>query len=432
MWMIPYRLAVKAGHRMEGNDRRILKDLARCVGEIAGLDVMRAREGGWGRINALKPGMPMIAVFPEGAYEEVLPWSALRCVGALARRLEWDLRSRIFQHEVIGDDRVVSAEVKVRKRVTGLGSNVISNVIDWGVRPLERTYGGPRGSYATGTVIEDITDIGRLRVPELGYDEAATKLEFEEVGDALGDILDVRIKGIDHIGFHIMYFYIHFRGYERTLYDFHDDPDFARALIGFLESGYASIIRQIIDLNLLSLNNDGTNHGSGGFGYTDELPKEGFDPMRVRARDVWATSESQELSPVSPEMTEEFVMGAERRLLEGFGLTAYGCCEAMEGKLRYITKLGNLRRISVSPFSDFARCAEEIGDGYVYSWKPNPSYISSPSFDGDDIRSYFTRVKAMTKGCVLEILSGDTHTCHGQAGRFTDWVRICREVFQGQ
>ena len=59
---------------------------------------------------------------------------------------------------------------------------------------------------------------------------------------------------------------------------------------------------------MLSLNNDNTYHSSGGVGFTDELPKEGFDHKKVRTEDIWASSQSQEMSEVSPEMHYEFIM----------------------------------------------------------------------------------------------------------------------------
>jgi len=227
-----------------------------------------------------------------------------------------------------------------------------------------------------------------------------------------------------------MYFYIHYRGLENMLYDLYDEQEFAKELINFFETGYADILNQCLELNLFSLNNGNNYNGSGGFGNTTELPKENFNPDRVRLCDFWACAEAQEMSSVSPELTEEFVIQAERRLLSGFGLTSYGCCEALEDKLKYILKLPTMRRLSVSPYANLQKCAEILRDKYVFSWKPNPAYVCSPEFDADVIKKYLTESREHIKDCVLEIILADTHTCHNQGFRFKEWVKICREIFQ--
>ncbi|MFH1614308.1 MAG: hypothetical protein ABIG61_04390 [Planctomycetota bacterium] len=72
---------------------------------------------------------------------------------------------------------------------------------------------------------------------------------------------------------------------------------------------------------LLSLNNDGNYVGSGGFGWTDELPAKGFDEKRVRCSDMWGFAESQETVGVPTDMFEEFVFQYQLPLLERFGFT---------------------------------------------------------------------------------------------------------------
>ena len=51
---------------------------------------------------------------------------------------------------------------------------------------------------------------------------------------------------------------------------------------------------------------DGSWVGSGGLGWSDELPQPDFDGQ-VRCEDMWGMSESQETSGVSPDMFAEFV-----------------------------------------------------------------------------------------------------------------------------
>ncbi|MDH7571651.1 MAG: hypothetical protein QHJ73_18895, partial [Armatimonadota bacterium] len=82
------------------HDRAVLRSLAARVAEIAQLPEMAARRDEWRRHNGLRPGRPMILVFPEGSWSELIPPSSLQCQEERYRRMELDLRQRIyaFQH----------------------------------------------------------------------------------------------------------------------------------------------------------------------------------------------------------------------------------------------------------------------------------------------------------------------------------------------
>jgi len=199
--------------------------------------------------------------------------------------------------------------------------------------------------------------------------------------------------------------------------------------MAFLGEGHRRMIDQYVEANLLSLNNDDTYHSSGGVGYTDELPAEGFDGRRVRPCDMWASAEAQELAQVSPEMHEEFSTAYESRLLAPFGLNGYGCCEDLTRKLDNVLKIPRIRRISISPWADVDACAEKLGRQCIFSWKPHPAHLAG-RFDADMIRRYIRHALDVTKGCIFEMILKDTHTCDNQPQRFTEWTRIARELIE--
>ena len=65
---------------MTGNDRTLLRDLARRVADIAALPVQEQRRARWRRHNRLDATVgPMILIFPEGSWIELLPDVALTC-----------------------------------------------------------------------------------------------------------------------------------------------------------------------------------------------------------------------------------------------------------------------------------------------------------------------------------------------------------------
>jgi hypothetical protein len=201
--------------------------------------------------------------------------------------------------------------------------------------------------------------------------------------------------------------------------------------MGFLTEGHQGILQQCIEQNLLSANDDSTYNSTGGTGYTDELPKPGFDPARVRPCDMWASAEAQEMAQVSPRMHSEFILDYEKRLLEPFGLTGYGCCEDLSGKLDAVLEIPHIRRISISPFADVPRSAEKLGNRAILSWKPQPAQLMG-SFDETRIREYLRDGigVACANGCVLEIILKDTATCQHQPERFDRWLEIARQEIE--
>jgi hypothetical protein len=412
-------------------DAGLLRELARRVDEIARLPVMQQRRLDWTLHNELKLKRPLTVVFPEGSWRELLPEAELKCEGMRARKIERELRMRIIAHALIDDDSVVERSFKVHKIIDGLPSGTIDLDVDWGL-PLNRrpSDDGEEGAFAFSAVLNNPEDIKKLRVPRLKYRETETMRELDAVRSVLGDILDVKLVGVDYISFHIMYFYTGFRGLETMFYDLYDEPELAHRIVKFFADGYRSIVDQCLEQNLFSLNNDGTYQGTGGFGYTRELPADGFDGALVRTQDLWASAEAQEMAPVSPAQTEEFAISYERELLSRFGLNAYGCCEGLHDKLTYVKQIPNIRRISISPFADIERCAEQLKGDYIYSWKPNPVFVSGPHFDEDGIRSYLDgAMRAFREhGCVPEMILADTHTIQHEPERFTRWVQLCREA----
>jgi hypothetical protein len=209
--------------------------------------------------------------------------------------------------------------------------------------------------------------------------------------------------------------------------DMIEAPQMLHDAMRFLTEGHRRVLEQCVEQNLLSLNADSTYNSTGGTGYTSQLPPPDCDPERVRPCDLWASSEAQEMAQVSPRMHAEFILHYEKRLLAPFGLTGYGCCEDLSGKLDHVLAIPNLRRVSISPFADVERSAEKLGNRAIFSWKPQPAHLVG-KFDPPRIRDYLRHgiEVARAGGCVLEIVLKDTHTCEHHPERFDDWLAIAR------
>ncbi len=405
------------------SDRTLLRNLAQRVAEIAQQPEMTERRQRWMAHNALQTSEPMMLVFPEGAWEELILPDDLHCEEAEARGIEWELRRRLYTFEHFQDDSVIEAEWVVDGSVQDTG---------WGLEPVKEYTSERRGAFAVQPVLRERADLKELRFPELIYDETAHLRRLEEMEALFGDILTVRRKGVAHISYHLWSQYLYLRGETAYLTDFIDAPDMVDEVMAFFTEGHKRLLNEMIDRNLLSLNNDNTYHSSGGNGYIAELPAEGFDPHHVRPCDLWASAESQELAGVSPRMHRDFAMNYERELLAPFGLTGYGCCEDLSRKIDDVMELPHMRRVSISPFADVDRSAEKLRDRAIFSWKPQPAHLAGTAFEPDLVRSYVhhTLEVCRTNGCVLEMILKDTHTCQHVPERFDEWTRIAREEIQ--
>ncbi len=399
-------------------DQRALRRLAAQVAEVAHLPVMAERKAMWMRHNRVCRVRPLILVFPEGAWRELLPEAGLACQDERARKIEWELRRRLYHHAHLFDDAVIENTWIVPKRIAVSG---------WGLDPQRIASHDPTGAWAFDPVIREPSDLDRLRYPQISYDAAGSARDLEEMQSLFGDILAVRPKGVAHISFHLAQVYTGLRGLEQAMWDMVDQPDMLHRAMSFLEEGHRQIVEQYQALNLLSLNNDGTYHSSGGVGYTNELPRPDADAEHVRPCDMWASAESQELAQVSPRMHAEFLLPYEKRLLAPFGLNGYGCCEDLTAKLGDVLALPNIRRISISPFAHVERCAERLGRAAIFSWKPHPVHLVG-TFDAQYVRAYLQHALETTRDCVIEMILKDTHTCEHHPERFTQWTEIAQEL----
>ena len=80
-----------------------------------------------------------------------------------------------------------------------------------------------------------------------------------------GDLLRVRLKGVWWWSLGLTWPAAIFRGLQNMLYDFIEHPDELKELLGILSRGYLEKLDYLEANRLLSLNNDGTYVGSGGY-----------------------------------------------------------------------------------------------------------------------------------------------------------------------
>jgi len=402
---------------MSPEDKAVLRALAERVAQIAGSPRMREVRRLWTRLNMLQPTRPVIFCDPENGWNEIVTEAQMQCQGTLARRWEMDLRKEIFWGDEMRDDKPVEPYFDVP---------YTAPPDDWGMQTVyHRTQ--DQGSCVWDAPVKDYAaDLEKLHSPRVEIDWETTNGCLQIGEDVFDGILTVQLKGTWWWSLGVTLPAVMLRGLSTVMCDFIDHPEELKQLLSILSRGNLDKLDYLETNGLLSLNNDGTYVGSGGYGFTEELPQPDFDG-RVRPVDMWGFTESQETVYVSPDMYEEFVFPYEKPIMDRFGLTCYGCCEPLHMRWHVARRHHNLRRVSCSPWANLEKMAEYLEDKYILSMKPNPAAISTPEIDEDAIRADLRKALEGTKGCIVEVIMKDNHTIGKRPENVVRWCRIARE-----
>jgi len=404
-------------------DREILRRLAGRVREIAEDKSMPERRKRLTALNSLKADRPVVLVFPEGSWRELLPDSALETSSEELREFERELRYKIIWWDNFRDDNAVEPDFMINKIVTK------SN---YGVDFEEQHRTDATGSYVWEAPIKNLDgDLDKLKMRTYKYEKQKTEDKAALAKELFGDLLPPRLISNFWWTMGLTMDAIYLVGLENLMLYMYDNPEGLHRLMKFLRDNAMSLMDWCEKENILEQYNRNEYVGSGGVAYTSELPAKDWKPgSPVRFKDRWGFGESQETVGVSPELFGEFIFPYQLPILSRFGLNCYGCCEPVDKRLKYILQIPNLRRVSVSPWADQSVCAEKIKGIAVYSRKPNPSLLSA-SFNEEELKKDVRSTLEATKGIrnQVEIIMKDTHTCGNDVTRFTRWVKMAyREI----
>lgn len=285
----------------------------------------------------------------------------------------------------------------------------------------------PAGSWKTDYPIRKLDDIEQLCIPWHEIDEERTARDVQGLQDAVGDVITINVdRGPAYrmwtgdISTDLGYL----RGIEHFMVDMVDNPDWLHQLVKFLADGVLKAHDQAEAAGDWGL----CAHQNQSMAYAEELQDPAPNVNGVKRTQLWGYMAAQEFTGVSPAMHEEFLLRYQLPILDKFGLVAYGCCEDLTYKIDMLRQIPNLRRIAVSPFADAAKCAEQIGRDYVFSYRPSPADMVSYDFDPDRVRSILGRDLEACKNCLVDITLKDVETVQRDPNRVRQWVIITREV----
>ena len=406
------------------HDKDILKELAGQIAEIASLDIHKKNADLWTKLNQLESVRPMVwineicwnemNVDDELSIQTTHPW---------ARDQEDQLRKTIYQWNHLPADMVVNDYLACPLAFYSTDFGIMEDV---DIVKTDETSDVVSRHFKVQ--IKDPEDIEKIKLPVITHNEEATELAYQAMCDVYDGIMPVKKVGQTHIWFTPWDYLIRWWGIQEAMMDMILRPDMVNAAVERMVDAWMAELDQFDSMNLLSLDNDNTRVGSGGYGYTNELPGDKFDPNHIHPHNMWGCSNAQIFSEVSPDMHWEFALKHDLRWLERFGLTYYGCCEPLDRKIDILRKVPNLRKISISPWCDLESTVSQIGADYVISRKPSPAVLAETDWDPEKARADIREMIETAQGnCHIEFIMKDISTVRNDPIRLWKWAEIAME-----
>ena len=409
-----------------------IRELAKRMAELPGTEENSRKRQRWADHNDLKSRQqPLLWICPDddGGWLELVPDASLRCEDPLLRDMENKIKRYLYQNRYFQDDFVFESRLYFTYPgiYTGYLYGNTEQKTAWGISIVKPQIG--EKAYHLDNFLKTEKDYELLLNHEVDFiPDQNKKGEMQE-------IIEETLDGILGYEFQLPYSVlvqshliemVHLRGLENLMYDLYDEPDLLNSVFRHMGESKARLLKRLEEKRLLFDNRINIYTGSGSLGYTNAPWKK---PEEVKLKDMWGFADAQEFSNVSPDMFEEFAIANQKIGLNLFGRGCYGCCEPLDHKYEAIYRhITNIRRLSVSPWSNVEEAAEKIGQRAIFSWKPDPAKVCT-GFDEDEMRKYLKQVADKTKDCFVEIILKDIRTCGNTNEHLVNFIRLAREVF---
>jgi hypothetical protein len=402
-------------------DRTILRELTERYIEVCRRDVQQERRDLWRCHNSLVRTRPPIYVrafaWPE------MPEAQCLCEDPFYRAYENRLRHDLFW-DALDDDSIFEPWVSVTAACVTPPEGV------WGL-PVKWVAGDdPRGAKRMDPPIKTPDDARRLAQPHHVIDEAETERRVAKLHDVIGDLITIdvdRAPAYRMWNGDISTWLAQLRGLDQLMLDMMERPEWLHEVLAFMRDGILRTHEEAEAAGDWGL----SAHQNQAMPYAEELDDPAPNVRPVGRERLWYFCASQETTLLGPEQFDEFMLEYQRPIMAPFGLVAYGCCEDLTLKIDVLRAIPNLRRIAVSPMADVARCAEQIGEDYVLSYRPSPSDMVGYDFDPDRVRRILRRDLEACRGCHVDITLKDVETVQDDPERVRRWVHITRDVIDG-
>ncbi len=401
------------------NDQKIIREVAKKQWDMSQSPKMKSLEREWILHNDCKSERIMVVIEWQTFYQEVIP-PLLKCEGKMARQIEGQLYGNFIGQLLFQDDSIVNDHFSIKQ-------DSYFRPFDIDIQIIHPGSGNSIGHHFQEKIHDLQQDFHMLKPSTFGMDEKKTRYKKEILENIFGDILPVRVKGHSQdIG--LTRDLVHIMGLETMLFSIYDYPELFHQMMEKLTCDYLAYFHFLQDNKLLLPTTGSEPVYQGSYAYTHDLPSHGANGMHLG--EVWGYADSQESSGISPEMYNEFLFPYYQRITREFGLLSYGCCEPVDPIWeKNLSKLSNLRRVSISPWCNEEYMGEKLrGKKIVYHRKPSPNYLGVDKIlDEEAVKRHIQRTIAAAKDCTLEFTQRDVYTVHNDMEKVRRYVQIIRQ-----
>ncbi len=406
------------------NQVKVLRELAHSYFEISKAPRNEERRKLHYASNDLHMIRPVVLI-------DELPWNEMEmeneltlvCTDPVLRNLEDYMRKTIYKYKYLPADMIIP---------TFLPINKIIHHSDMGVKINEETTATNENNHIVShnynDLFEEDDSINLLKDVVVTYDKEATMKNYNMVGEILGDIVPLKLKGVDALYVVTWDDISMYRGVTPLLIDLVDRPEFSHRLVDRLTEIKEGVFRQYEELGLY----DDAPHSLHCTPIlTQSLPSRDLKPgENLTRKDIWGRGTAQIFASVGKDTHEEYDIEYMKRTIGQCGLSYYGCCEPLDKKIDIVEKLPNLRKISITPWADVNIAAEAIGKKYVLASKPNPSSVAVGMLDKDELKKEITTILDACKrnSCSVDLVLKDISTCGFRPQNIFEWEQTVMDL----
>lgn len=412
---------------MDLKDKERLRALAAQQLELSQSPKMQECVKDWAALGRFQSRRPMVQLELATFEEEMIP-QRMQCQDPQAREMELQFLRTMLPHLIYEDDKVVPEYFPV---YWDTWFHLFDQVVD---RQHSKDAEGREVGHRFVHPIQDLEQDQHLLQPStFGVNRKKTSAYRDLCQDTFGDILPVRMSmgGLYAVPTQKV---VHLMGMENMMYAMYDYPELFKQMMDQIAQDYLAYFNWLEKEKLLLPTTSDQPLAQGTYCFTDELPQS-IPQDHFTTRDVWGYLDSQESVSISPAMFEEFIFPCYEKIAARFGLLSYGCCEPVHPVWQScLSRLDNLRRVSISPWCDEEYMGQQLkGRSIVYYRKPSPNYLGvDVVLDEEGLRQHITKTLRSARGCTLEITQRDVYTIHHNEAKAKRYVEIIRECIQNE
>lgn len=402
-------------------DREILRGLANKYLEASQSLNNINKLKNWINFNEGRPAVSPIMI-------DQIPWHeiniddelTLRCQDGFCRTIEDTLRKALYKDKYFDTDMVLEPYIRVPKTIinSGIGIEIQENRIS-------TDDNNNIVSHHYSDQIPDEEALSRLHTPDIRFDIETTTRHRDIAMDLIGDIIPIKMNGL-YMKFNIWDRLAEFRGIEPLLYDMYDRPEFIHSIMKKFLEIETELTEKYANAGLLE-KTPGVIQCSGI--YSDKQENSGINTEKVDTHELWASGMAQMLATVSKEMHDEFEIEYAKQYYSRFKYVYYGCCEPFHKKMDLVKKIGNVRKVSISPWADVNISAQAISNEFIMSRKPNPAFVAN----GLNVDAVKNEIEVTLKACresgtSCEFILKDISTVSYKTDTLIEWSKLVRSI----